>query len=96
MAILREISCVYTFREVDDDILNVTLDSPEKVYQVFKHLKHETKKRFIVVNLNSQHQIINYEVIAIGAVNQISLRSAEVLRTAILINAPAIILIHNH
>ena len=96
MAILREISCVYTFREVDDDILNVTLDSPEKVYQVFKHLKHETKERFIVVNLNSQHQIINYEVIAIGTVNQISLRPAEVLRTAILINAPAIILIHNH
>ena len=49
MAILREISCVYTFREVDDDILNVTLDSPEKVYQVFKHLKHENLVNLIEV-----------------------------------------------
>lgn len=96
MAILREISCVYTFKQVDDDILNQKLDSPAKVYQVFKHLKEETKERFIVVNLNNQHEIINYETVAIGTVNQVSLRPAEVLRTAILINAPAIILVHNH
>ena len=96
MAILREISCVYTFKQVDDDILNQKLDSPAKVYQVFKHLKKETKERFIVVNLNNQHQIINYETVAIGTVNQVSLRLAEVLRTAILINETAIVLVHNH
>ncbi|MGB1200740.1 MAG: JAB domain-containing protein [Cognaticolwellia aestuarii] len=96
MAILREISFLYTFKNVDDDILNQTLDSPEKVYQVFEHLKHETKERFIVVNLTSQHSIINYETVAIGTVNNVSLRPAEVLRSAIMINAPAIILVHNH
>jgi DNA repair protein RadC len=96
MAILREISICYTFKEVESDILNQTLDSPEKVYQVFKFLSKETKEHFIVVNLTSQHTIINYETVAIGTVNAVSLRPAEVLRSAILINAPAIILVHNH
>jgi len=96
MAILRELSICYTFKEIDSDILNQTLDSPKKVYQVFKFLSKETKEHFIVVNLTSQHTIINYETVAIGTVNAVSLRPAEVLRSAILINSPAIILCHNH
>jgi DNA repair protein RadC len=96
MAILRELSICYTFKEIDSDILNQTLDSPEKVYQVFQFLSKETKEHFIVVNLTSQHTIINYETVAIGTVNAVSLRPAEVLRSAILINSPAVILVHNH
>jgi DNA repair protein RadC len=96
MAILREISICYTFKEIDDKVLNQTLDSPEKVYQVFKFLSKETKEKFIVVNLSNQHTIINYETVAIGTVNAVSLRPAEVLRSAIIINAPAVILVHNH
>jgi DNA repair protein RadC len=96
MAILRELSICYTFKEIDSDILNQTLDSPEKVYQVFKFLSKETKEHFVVVNLTSQHTIINYETVAIGTVNAVSLRPAEVLRSAILINSPAVILVHNH
>jgi len=96
MAILRGISICYTFKEVEDNILNQTLDSPERVYQVFKFLSKETKEKFIVVNLTNQHTIINYETIGIGTVNSVPLRPAEVLRSAIIINAPAIILVHNH
>ncbi len=61
MAILRKISICYDFKEVDSDILNQPLDSPEKVYQVFEFLSKETKEHFIVVNLTNQHTIINYE-----------------------------------
>lgn len=96
MAILREISIQYTFKEVECDVLNQTLDSPNKVYQVFKFLSNETKEHFIVVNLTSQHTIINYETVAIGTVKAVSLRPAEVLRSAIIINAPAVMLVHNH
>jgi len=96
MATLRELSICYTFKDVDCDILNQTLDNPEKVYQVFKFLSNKTKEHFIVVNLTNQHTIINYETVAIGTVNAVSLRPAEVLRSAILINSPAVILVHNH
>jgi len=96
MAVLRELSICYTFKEVECDILNQTLDSPEKVYQAFKFLSKESKEHFIVVNLTNQHTIINYETVSIGTVKAVSLRPAEVLRSAIIINAPAVILVHNH
>ena len=96
MAILRELSLCYIFKEIESNILNQTLDNPEKVYQIFKFLSKETKEHFLVVNLSNQHAIINYETVAIGTVNAVSLRPAEVLRSAIIINAPAIILVHNH
>ena len=83
MAVLREISLTYRFTDVSDD-------------KIEQPLQYESKEKFLVVNLSSQHTIINYEVVAIGTVRQISLRPAEVLRTAILINASAVILIHNH
>ncbi|GAA5139923.1 hypothetical protein GCM10025767_25030 [Thalassotalea piscium] len=63
---------------------------------MFKFLSLETKEHFIVVNLTNQHTIINYETVAIGTVKAVSLRPAEVLRSAIIINSPTIILVHNH
>jgi len=96
MAILREIEVIYKFKEIESTVIDKPLVSPERVYDVFKFIQYDTKEKFIVVNLTSQNTIINYEVVAVGSVKSISIRPAEVLRSAILINAPAIILIHNH
>ena len=96
MAILREIEVRYKFTEVNCDITGGKLESPELVYTVFNFLKYEAKEQFIVINLNNQHGIMNYETVATGTVNSIKLRPCEVLRTAVLVNAPAIILVHNH
>lgn len=96
MAILREISVNYTFTEIDCDLTGKQMTSPELVYKAFNFLKFEAKEKFIVINLNNQHGIMNYEVVTIGTVNSIQLRPCEVLRTAVLLNAPAVILVHNH
>jgi DNA repair protein RadC len=96
MAILREISISYIFRETSSKIIGKSLNSPELIYDVFGYLRYEPKEQFIVVNLNNQYQVMNFEVVAKGTVNQVTLRPAEVLRTAVVINAPAIIIIHNH
>lgn len=96
MAILREISVIYSFTEVSDDFTGKEMTSPELVYAAFNFLKYEAKEKFIVINLNNQYGIMNYEVVAIGTVNSIQLRPCEVLRTAVLLNAPAVILVHNH
>lgn len=94
--ILREISVSYLFTEIDCDITGRKLETPEFIYKVFDFLKYEPKEKFIVVNLNNQHGIMNYEVVATGTVNSIQMRPVEVLRTAVIINAPAVVLIHNH
>ena len=78
------------------DIIGKPLTSPELIYDVFGYLRYEPKEQFIVVNLNNQYQVMNFEVVAKGTVNQVILRPAEVLRTAVVINAPAILIIHNH
>lgn len=96
MAILREISVNYTFTEIDCDLTGKQMTSPELVYKAFNFLKFEAKEKFIVINLNNQHGIMNYEVVAIGTVNSVNLRPVEVLRTAVIINAPCVVLAHNH
>lgn len=96
MAILREISVNYTFTEIDCDLTGKPMTSPELVYKAFNFLKFEAKEKFIVVNLNNQHGIMNYETVAIGTVNSVQLRPVEVLRTAVICNSPAVVLIHNH
>lgn len=96
MPILREIEVTYRFRSIKCDIIGKKLESPELVYTTFNFLKFETKEKFIVINLNNQHGIMNYETVATGTVNSIKLRPCEVLRTAVMLNAPAVILVHNH
>ncbi|WP_353302473.1 JAB domain-containing protein [Sessilibacter corallicola] len=47
------------------------IDSPESVANAFSHLKYATKEHFLVANLNNRHEIVSYEVVAIGSVNSI-------------------------
>lgn len=96
MAILRELDIKYRFKEVDCDITEKLLDAPDKVAKVFSFLSLEPKEQFIVVNLSQQHTILSYEVVATGSANSITIRTAEVFKTAIMVNSPAIILVHNH
>lgn len=96
MPILREISINYIFRHTLSNIIGKPLTSPELIYDVFGYLRYEPKEQFIVVNLNNQYQVMNFEVVAKGTVDQVTLRLAEVLRSTIVICAPAILIIHNH
>ena len=96
MATLREIELTYRFKEVDCDITGKTANSPEVIGKLFDYLKHATKEVFIVVNLTSQHEVNCFEVVAKGTADAISTRPVELLRTAVILNLKAVILIHNH
>jgi len=96
MGILRELNIRYRFTETDCEVTGSMVDEPRKVFDLFKSLQYQTKEQFIVLNLTTKYQVMHYEVVAKGMVNHIALRSAEILRSAIALNAPAIILVHNH
>ncbi|WP_137223258.1 JAB domain-containing protein [Shewanella sp. MEBiC00475] len=96
MAIIREINVKYQFRETSCEKAEKTLTSPEETAKIFDYLKYETKEVFIVANLTTQRAINCIEVVATGCINSISMRPAEVLRTAVILNMPGIILVHNH
>lgn len=51
---------------------------------------------FVVVGLNTVHQLIGVEILYVGTLDTIQVRAAEVFRSAILMNAAKIIVAHNH
>lgn len=49
-----------------------------------------------ILLLDTKSRVLGCEVIYQGTIHSISIRAAEVLRPAVLANAPALIVVHNH
>lgn len=54
------------------------------------------QEHLVVLLLNTRNQVVGKRQIYVGTVNSSAVRPAEVLRPAILENAPSIIVVHNH
>jgi DNA repair protein RadC len=72
-------------------------DSPQKVKDfVALRLGALTHEVFAVIYLDSQHRLIEMQELFRGTLAQTSVYPREVLRQALLLNAGAAILVHNH
>lgn len=49
-----------------------------------------------ILLLDCKNRLLGCEIIYQGTIHSISIRAAEVLRPAVLVNAPALIVVHNH
>jgi signal transduction histidine kinase/DNA-binding response OmpR family regulator len=67
-----------------------------EVYELFKYLANEPRETFIAVYLDPQHKIIAYDPLSTGTTDKATVFPKEVIRTALLANASAVILLHNH
>ena len=61
-----------------------------------RHYGGNDQEHVIIYALNSANTLIQSFVLYIGTINETKLRIAECFKDAIRINAPAIILVHNH
>ena len=77
-------------------IREVVVNDCKTVFQEMQDIKDWKKEVFVVFYLNTQNQIISREVISIGILNSVIIHAREVYRTAIIQNAHAIIVSHNH
>ncbi len=93
---LREITLNYKFKQVDSKVIDSSATDPKTIVQMFSDLQNETKEKFIAISIDARNKIICYEVVAIGSVNAVYLRPGEVVRTAVMVNATGIIVVHNH
>ena len=81
---------------------NRTTDSPEAIERYIRPLLAESIRytpdveNAIVVLLNSRRRPIGFEVMSVGTLDTIQVHAREVFRHAIVMNASAIILVHNH
>ena len=75
----------------------VTLDSAEAVFNYLqKSIGREKKEHFILLCLDSRHNLINISEISVGTINASIVHPREVFQTAIKNLATQVILAHNH
>ena len=90
---LSELETVYNTSKENQKII---LKDPIQVYQETKDIANWTKKAFIVFCLTTDLSIISREIISIGTLNSCIIHPREIYKTAIVRNAHAIIVAHNH
>lgn len=80
--------------------LNITHDkitSPEMGLSVVQPLIADTdREHFTVISLGTKNQILNIEIAHIGTLNNCAVHPREIFKNAILSNAAAIFIAHNH
>jgi DNA repair protein RadC len=73
------------------------LTQPQAVRDyVALHLREQPRECFAVLFLDSQHRLLTMETLFEGTLNQTAVYPREVVRRALLHNAAALILAHNH
>lgn len=98
---LKMIKAVYekmTIREEITDYLKpgTRYTSPSQIFDTFTFLRKETKEHFCTAHVDGKNRIICLEIVSIGTLNQAIVTPRDTFKTALLSNAAAVILIHNH
>lgn len=73
-----------------------TVSSPEAVYYLLEHLRHEKREHFVAVLLDSKHHVQRVATIHVGTLTSSVVGPREVFREAIRDAASSIVLAHNH
>jgi len=77
-------------------VSELVIQTSSQVYHEMRDIKGWTKEVFVAFYLDSRHKIISREIVAIGTLDMAIVHPREIFRTAILRNAAAIIIAHNH
>jgi DNA repair protein RadC len=74
-----------------------TMTSPQVAKDYFTILySHHEREVFVVAYLNSQHEILEHEELFTGTIDGSAVYPREIAKAALLKNASAVILCHNH
>ncbi len=86
-------------RRLDDlkPSLKHLANSPEAIYEYAKYkLRFKERERFLVLHLNTKHEIFSHEIISIGTGNKTFAEPKEVFKKALQVSAYSICVCHNH
>lgn len=70
--------------------------TPEDLGRLLEWMKDLDREQFVVVLLDTRHQVIGINVVSTGTISSSLVHPREVFKAAILSNAHAIALAHNH
>lgn len=92
---LREMTLQY--RPSNLCLSDDTMSTPRTAATVLQRLiGDEVSEVFVVMLLNTRHRVESYHVVARGGIDGAHVTPREVLRAALMANAPGLILSHNH
>ena len=75
----------------------IRINNPEDVYELVKEeLVNSDREMFLSIMLTVKNVLIGVETVSIGSIVSITLTPRDVFKSAILANAVAIIVCHNH
>ena len=97
---LRVMKPVYSREVIREDMpaymATNRFTSPQQVFEMFRDLIFETKEHFICLHLDGKNRIVCLDRVSVGSLNQSVVHVREVMKSALLSSAAAILLIHNH
>jgi DNA repair protein RadC len=73
-----------------------TVSDAKTVFEMFQHLRQETKEHFVSIHLDVRNRVICVDEVSIGTLTNAVIHQREVYKTALLSSAASIILAHNH
>ena len=96
--------CLYRVCLVKDHTVsfgeNPNIANPRQAQAILKHLifarGQSDREQFVVALVSSKNDLIGFNIVSIGSLSAATVHPREVLKSAILANAAAIILCHNH
>ena len=72
------------------------ITSPSDAYRAFKHLQDEAQEVLAMIMLDTKNNVIGYSEVNRGGLNSSIASPREIAKRALLSNANAVILAHNH
>ena len=80
-----------------ESLTDIPLDTPARIYELLgAEMRQLGKESLRVVLLDSKLRLLHIEQISLGSLNECLAHPREILRPAVLHNAFAFILVHNH
>ena len=70
--------------------------SPEDVFRVLRGAENADRESFYAIHLDSGNHVVGVEEVAKGSIGRVETHPREIFKAAILSNARAIIIAHNH
>ena len=92
---LREAKVVYASRRVVGSRKMQTADDVNRVLVEYG-LPDHTQEHFVVVHVNTRHDVLSVQTVAMGSLGSVYVHPREVFRAAVMVGAAAVFLAHNH
>lgn len=91
-----EVELVYKATTSNRHKIKMSCDAYNLLLPTFKEGTIDYKEYFKVIYLNQAYQVLGYTQISEGGLTDINVDIRVILQAALLINAPVLILAHNH